>query len=284
MTLGQIASQFGVDPAAILNANQASPVVLQPDLVLDLSGILYQVQSGDTISSIAGRFPTMGLTGPTGARASLGMTGPPQAIQALVYANRNAPVLQPQATLALDQIAYTVKSGDTIEFVAAFLQARNQETVQTTDYGWMRQTIADYNPSKLPPDLGQPFALNTLLAIPILASPTGPTGPALLGAAGFAELATDLAGPQGIAGLALGASGPTGPSGPHLSYLTRAGDTLDLVAGYFALLGDNQVDQTFLANLKNLNPEIHGAAAEYPSAGPHRAPGRYPGCDLQLAG
>ncbi len=148
--LDDIAAEFGVTSESILSANQTSSK-LQPGTALTLTGVLYQVRSGDSLASIAQRFPTV-------TPVSLAAFGE----------NPSATLFQAGATLLLNSIRYTVVAGDTIDFVASFLSVRNGQQVADPAYDWLRQTIVSLNLPKGVDFSVEPLPPGTVLDIPVI--------------------------------------------------------------------------------------------------------------------
>ena len=203
---------------AIAEANMNAQI-LQPGVVLSLRGMTYAVQATDTLASVTQAF-------------DLSSAGD------LAALNAAATMLQPQATLQIGSAAsgngsfpYTAQSGDTLASVAAYFFVRNAEPVADPNFGWFTNTITANNPN-IPYVPASPAAPTTLDFVIV-------TGTTL--AVPNAEL-TD----KGIS-----------IAGSALSYVTRPGDTLGLVAGYFLMM---QIDAAQLATLEAaiqaLNPSI----------------------------
>lgn len=226
LTPGQVVNvEISVTPARVAEANPGA--ALAAGVALDsLSNVLYQVRSGDTLTSAGARFgvtavEVMGLAINAGNRLLLQPATPDDPTLG------NLAISQPGTGNDYASFAYTTVAGDTLSSIAVWAYVRNQGTIQGDPQDWYAQTIADFNPGAIPPGtdaLGQPFPI--------------PPGTDLLVPA--ALWSTDLA--------------------QALHYAARSGDTLPLVAGYYRVL---QTDASALtgieAGMQTLNPAVDWA-------------------------
>jgi LysM repeat protein len=247
--------------------------------------VKYQIKSGDTLTSIAGKFSSN--TGIVAQNAT------------------NDSIFQLTATISYPQSSYTVQSGDTLDFIAAYYLVRNLESAVERDLRWFRQLIIDSN-NQL--DFRTALTAGTTLQIPQLQiNPqgiivlTGSNTPYTVQANDTLQsiTATFYSVPQANvidpyfgwlrqAILALSTQGtnnqnvdftkvlPAGtvltiptvvltsegvvqqPDSQAFPYTSRAGDTLDLVAGYFLLTQLEQSQLTAIeTNIKNANPGVN---------------------------
>jgi len=206
-------------PALMLAVAEAigAKAVLATGTSLSLRGAVYTVQDGDTLGSIA--VTKFEQPDATG----------------LVTLNANAAILQPGASIAIASAGqaffpYVVRQSDTYATIAAYVLVRDAVPSTDPNFAWYAQTIASLNPSIA--------FYATDPASGVLEPVTLPSG-------------TTLTIPVGSA--IQGGVQPTGTT----TYLTAAGDTLPLVAGYFLMEQINAADLTALANaIQTLNPNI----------------------------
>ena len=133
---------LGVTPQAVASANQDR--LLNSLTTLKISGVQYQVRSGDTLGGISRNFGFIPVT-------SLGAEN-----------QTSKSLLRATATMTIPQAPYTVTAGDTVNLIAAVYVARNLG-VDSPYLGWYIQRIVELNPGVIVPV----FAAGVTLTIPV---------------------------------------------------------------------------------------------------------------------
>ncbi|MEW6130182.1 MAG: LysM peptidoglycan-binding domain-containing protein [Acidobacteriota bacterium] len=212
-TLAKIAANFNGN-TGIVAQNGANDSIFQLNAIVNYPATTYTTQTGDTLDFIAAYYLVRNLESPD-ARDLRWFT------QLIIDSNntidfRNpltagAQLQIPQLTINAQGIvvvgnntAYTVQSGDTLANIAATHFAIPVANQIDPLFGWLRQVILELSQSSNPNvDFTQPLPVGTVLTIPTV-------------------VLTD----EGVV---------QQPASQNFTYTSRAGDTLDLVAGYFLL-------------------------------------------------
>ncbi|MFF5210125.1 LysM peptidoglycan-binding domain-containing protein [Streptosporangium sp. NPDC000396] len=239
-TLASIAGAWWTDTASVQAANPGvdftdlaggTPVAVPvPAALFDIAAANLGATLSQNALPIAGLTYTV-LAGDTLSKIAVAdYRQPASAIAALAEANAEAPgVLLAGAAdtltlaTAVGTIPYVVAAGDGLELVAAFACVRNRPaTPYDADQSWFANAISQANPGI---DFSKPLGPSTSLQIPgATATPSGPS-----------------------------------PTGQSSTYSAKAGDTLLLVAGYFAMVQLNSSDPQLEAaatGITALNPTI----------------------------
>ncbi len=133
---------LGVTPEGIAAANQER--LLNHKKTLRMSGVQYQVRSGDTLAAISRDFGSI----PVGSLGAKNAT--------------NTSLLRATAKMTIPQAPYTVVAGDTLNLIAAVYVVRNQG-VDSPYLGWYIQRIIELNPGVIKPV----FPAGVTLTIPV---------------------------------------------------------------------------------------------------------------------
>jgi LysM repeat protein len=241
-----------VTPASILAANADATGVFATGAVLPLSGVQYQVRSGDSLASLARRLAAV---------AQLHVDANALAA-ALLARNTSAAVLQPGVVLTIDAVrAYTTRAGETLAHVAsAYLVRTAGAAVLNLITGLaqlVEQTIvANPKPGGGTWGMNEPLPDGTEIAVPPTLASSGQVS-ARLGDT-IARIAGALLAP-GVPGVeltplvaalatanpGLSSTDPLAPlppgtalAVPPLTVNVQPGDTLDGIAAAFGLAGE----------------------------------------------
>jgi LysM repeat protein len=209
--------QIAVTPATIAWANRQAALTSPQNLTL--SGVLYQVAPGDSLTSIGARF------GATTASA----------IAAIDVNAANAQLLAAGAVLTIAQpispsfnwFNYGSVAGDNLQMIAVWAYVRAAAADPAPNGSWYAQTIVNFNTNpQLPfagPDLAGVIATGTSLKIPDALNDSDPAN--------------------------------------AITYVSRAGDTLDRVAAYFDVIQNAAALLTPIQQgLQTLNPGVDFAS------------------------
>jgi len=184
LTAGEIISvPEGPTAESIVAANATRTDLFVDQAAVPIRGAVVQAGSNDSLSGLARRF-NVGL----GDLVTLNLTSPR--------------LLATGAAFALPSFTISSVTGDSLNFVAAFLLVRNGEVpadpaqawYTLPNFNWYKQTIANLNATTV--DFAKPLPVGTSIAYPV------------------------------------GFNTPTAAATP---YLSRRGDTLERIAGYVLL-------------------------------------------------
>lgn len=245
-TWASVAAEFGMTVAQLQALNPSVPPgqPIAPPLVLNvlpynglltpntftLSGIHYQAKNTDSFDSVAALF---GIS-------TTGLAAGNAAVTGLLNQGAAFSIAQPQNSGVPAQFSYTSQAGDSLNFISAWFLVRNtvisggvtniallapgSSIIDSQMLSWYAQTIYTLttSPPHTPPagiDWQQPLPVGTTLLLPSSYNVT---------------------------------------ANPPLTYVTREGDTIDFVAGYFAMTQNaNAAMLAFATQISNLNPSVN---------------------------